>query len=65
MIYNLTYRPRFLSPSEAPAAELTAAGFTLKWVAPTGMSEDDIVDDFERQFFGTSVVSLEPTEVAA
>lgn len=65
MMYALTYRPRFLTPNEASADELTAAGFTVKWVAPTGMKEQEIVDDFERRFFGTRVVSLEPTEVTA
>jgi hypothetical protein len=65
MIYNLIYRPRFTSPSNHLGDGLTDAGLALKWVVPTGMSEKNIIADFERRFSGARVVSLEPTEVTA
>ena len=57
MIFNLTYIPAPTAPVQDPC--------TLRWVAPTGWTEQTIRDDFERRHSGTKVVSLEPTEVLA
>ena len=57
MIFNLTYIPAPTAPVQDPC--------TLRWVTPTGWTEQTIRNDFERRFYGTRVVSLEPTEVIA
>ena len=64
MIYNLTYRPRFQPPYDnLMDNDPFNSNLTCKWVVPSGMAQDAVIADFERRFFGTRVVSLEPAEV--
>lgn len=64
MIYLLTYKPDPNRPrmwNEKAPTEPT----TLRWMANCDWSRASVIEDFERRFPGSRVVSLQPMEVAA